>query len=252
MEGEDRTMSGEDRTLSEQNRTLSTVLITGANRGIGLELVRQYAAAGWMVVATCREPASARELHGMARERPGMIEVLPLSVTEPEEIEALPGKLGDQPLHLLVNNAGLRPREASVLGSVDPAAFMEAMRVNALGALKVTEALLPNLQGGERPLVVMMSSSLGSLARNQEGGDYGYRAGKAAMNAVMRSLAVDLKPLGITVISLHPGWVRTRMGGSHARLSVEESVTAMRSVLDQVSPDDTGKFLRHDGREEPW
>jgi NAD(P)-dependent dehydrogenase (short-subunit alcohol dehydrogenase family) len=233
-------------------RTMSTVLITGANRGIGLELVRQYSAAGWVVVATCREPPSARELQDLATERPGRIEVLPLSVTEPREVEALPRKLGERPLHLLVNNAGLRPREASLLGSVDPAAFMEGINVNALGALKVTEALLPNLQGGENPLVVMMSSSLGSLARNQEGGDYGYRAGKAAMNAVMRSLAVDLKPLGITVISLHPGWVRTRMGGNHARLSVEESVEAMRSVLDRVSLEDTGKFLRYDGREEPW
>lgn len=231
---------------------MPTAFVTGANRGIGLELVRQYSDAGWMVVATCREPAAAQELQDLAAERPGRIEVLPLSVTEPREVEALPRKVGDQPLHLLVNNAGLRPREASVLGSVDSAAFMEAIQVNALGALKVTEALMPNLQGGENPLVVMMSSSLGSLARNQEGGDYGYRAGKAAMNAVMRSLAVDLKPLGITVISLHPGWVRTRMGGSHARLSVEESVTAMRSVLGRVSLADTGKFLRLDGREEPW
>jgi len=126
------------------------------------------------------------------------------------------------------------------------------MEVNALGALKVTEALLPNLRRAEEPLVVMMSSSLGSLARNEEGGDYAYRAGKAALYAVMRSLAADLKKDRIAVISLHPGWVRTDMGGDHARLSVEESVSAMRRVLDGVSFADTGRFLRWDGREEPW
>ncbi len=231
---------------------MPALLVTGANRGIGLELVRQYAAEGWSVLATCRHPDSAQDLQDLAAKDPDRVELLPLSVTEPGEIEALPRRLGDRPLHLLVNNAGLRPREASVLGSVDTASFMEAIQVNALGALKVTEALLPNLQRGEKPLVVMISSSLGSLARNEEGGDYGYRAGKAALNAVMRSLAVDLNPRGITVISIHPGWVRTRMGGSHARLSVEESVTAMRSVLGRVSLADTGKFLRLDGREEPW
>jgi NAD(P)-dependent dehydrogenase (short-subunit alcohol dehydrogenase family) len=231
---------------------MSTVLVTGANRGIGLGLVRHYAAAGWSVLATCRAPETARQLQALARERPGRVEILSLSVTEPGEVEDLGRTLNDRPLDLLVNNAGVRGKGASTLGSINPWSFLHAMEVNPLGALKVTEALLPNLRRAAEPLVVMMSSSLGSLTRNEEGGDYAYRASKAAMNAVMRSLAADLKKDRIAVISIHPGWVRTDMGGDHARLSVEESVSAMGRVLDGVSFADTGRFLRWDGREEPW
>jgi NAD(P)-dependent dehydrogenase (short-subunit alcohol dehydrogenase family) len=252
---------------------MPTVLVTGANRGIGLELGRQYAAAGWNVLATCRAPGRAAKLQELARAGTGSafagfeegwansgaaprptfkIEMLPLSVTDPEHIENLARDLDGRPLDLLLNNAGVRGDGAANLGSIDPGAFLHTIHVNTLGALKVTEALLPNLRRAEAPLVVMMSSSLGSLARNEEGGDYAYRASKAAMNAVMRSLAADLKPQGIAVVALHPGWVRTDMGGRHARLSVEESVAALRQVLERVTFADTGRFLRWDGREEPW
>ena len=231
---------------------MPAVLITGSNRGIGLGLARLYAREGWSVLAACRGPGEALELGRLAEEHPGRVEILPLSVTEWDTVAKLPRVLDGRPLDLLVNNAGVRGLEAYGLGSLGVSAFMEAVRVNALGALKVTEALVPSLERAASPLVVMMSCSRGSLARNRDGGDYAYRASKAAMNAIMRSLAADLRANGITVIALHPGWVRTDMGGSGAPLSVEESVWAIRNVLGRVRPEDTGKFLRFDGREEPW
>jgi NAD(P)-dependent dehydrogenase (short-subunit alcohol dehydrogenase family) len=236
----------------KQERTLPEALITGANRGIGLEFARQLLNEDWSVVATCRHPEGARELEGLRRRFPDSCEVRPLSVTDWEGITALAGDLRGRSLRLLLNNAGTRPMEAYSLGEIDPDAFMEAVRVNALGALKVTEAFVPHLTAAAESVVAMVSSNLGSIARNEAGGDYAYRASKAAMNAVMRSLAMDLKGRGITVISLHPGWVRTRMGGDHARLSVSESVAGMREVLSRISLRDSGRFLRYDGFEEAW
>ena len=155
-------------------------------------------------------------------------------------------------IDLLVNNAGVRRMDAYHLGEIQQEAFLDSMNVNAFGALKVAEAFLPHLALADAPLLVMMSSALGSISKNEDGGDYSYRASKAAMNAVMRSLAVDLRDMGITVISLHPGWVRTEMGGEEAPLSTGESVSAIRRVLQSVGLRDSGRFLRFDGTEEPW
>jgi len=244
------------RSPEAANRNRETILhealITGANRGIGLEFARQLLHEDWSVVATCRQPEGAGELERLHRRFPDSCEVRRLSVTDWGGIAALAGELRGRSLRLLLNNAGIRPMETRSLGEIDPDAFMETVRVNTLGALKVTEAFLPHLGAAAESVVAMVSSNLGSIARNEAGGDYAYRASKAAMNAVMRSLAMDLKERGITVLSLHPGWVRTRMGGDHARLSVTESVAGMRDVLSGISLQDSGRFLRYDGFEETW
>lgn len=231
---------------------MPTTLITGANRGLGLELARQYSREGWTVLATCRDPEKARGLRELRGERPEQVEVHPLEVTDPESIQALSSRLGDVSVDLLLNNAGVRRMDAYHLGSVSSEGFMHSMEVNVLGALKVAEAFLPHLERAPDPLLVMVSSNLGSLGRNNGGGDYSYGPSKAALNHVTRSLAHDLESRGITVVALHPGWVRTDMGGDHARLGVDESVGMIREVLSRVSRDDTGRFLRYDGHEEVW
>ena len=229
-----------------------TLLITGANRGIGLELTRQYLHDGWRVVATCRNPEEATELKTLVGGFPERAELHPLSVTKLGEIEMLADRLKGQAMDMVLNNAGVRRMDAFHLGEIAPDAFLNSVEVNALGPLKVAEAFIPHLAAAENPLLVMVSSSLGSIAKNLQGGDYAYRASKAALNAVMRSLAADLKDRGITVVSLHPGWVRTDMGGGEAPLSVEESGKAVREVLAAVQAEDSGRFLRFDGHDEPW
>ncbi len=231
---------------------MPTLFLTGANRGIGLELTRAYLEDGWRVLATCREPGKAQDLNKLVREFPDQARVFPLSVTDWPGIKELAGVLDGEAIDLLINNAGIRRMDAYHLGSVDPEAFIRSVEVNALGALKVSEAFRPHLGRGESPLLVMMSSSLGSITKNRQGADYAYRASKAAMNAVMRSLAMDLREAGIAVISMHPGWVRTDMGGAGAPLSSRESARAIQGVLGSVTLEDTGRFLRFDGNEDPF
>ena len=231
---------------------MPTTLITGANRGLGLELARQYSREGWTVLATCRNPEKARELRELRGERPEQMEIHPLDVRDREGIRALARRLDEVAVDLLLNNAGVRRMDAYYLGSVSREGFMHSMEVNVLGALKVAEAFLPHLERAPNPLLVMVSSNLGSLGRNNGGGDYSYGSSKAALNHVTRSLAHDLESRGITVVALHPGWVRTDMGGEEARLGVGESVEMIRDVLSTVSRDDSGTFLRYDGKEEVW
>lgn len=231
---------------------MPTLFITGANRGIGLELTRLYLEKGWSVLATCRDPQSAPELESLAQTHPKQLEVHALSVTDYGGVSRLAERLQGRSVDLLINNAGVRRMDGYHLGKVDPEAFRDSMEVNVLGALKVSEAFLPHLGGGEEPLLVMVSSSLGSIEKNLQGGDYAYRASKAALNAVMRSMAADLREKGVRVISLHPGWVRTGMGGGKAPLSPQESARAMAQVLEALGPEDTGRFLRFDGQEELW
>jgi len=229
-----------------------TLFVTGANRGIGLALTRRYVENGWTAIATCRNPEEAQDLQDLASSAPERVEVYPLSVTDWGGIRNLAERLSGRPIDMLVNNAGVRRMNAYHLGDIDVDGFMRSVEVNALGALKVSEAFRPHLARSKNALLVMMSSSLGSIAKNRQGGDYSYRASKAAMNAVMRSLAVDLNGDGTTVVSVHPGWVRTDMGGRQASLSPEESAAAIQRVLEGVTPDNTGSFLRYDGREDPF
>ena len=222
----------------------SDVLITGANRGIGLELARQLAARGDRVIATCRNPAEAPELAALD------VRVEPLDVSDPESIAELARRI-DSKLDILINNAGVGVRGGS-LGEFDYERFERFFAVNTLGALRVTEALIPHLRRGDRRVVASMTSRMGSIADNTSGGSYEYRASKAALNMVNRSLSVDLRPEGFICLVLHPGWVQTEMGGSSAPLTTHDSVAGLLRVVDSADADYNGGFYDQSGHLLPW
>jgi NAD(P)-dependent dehydrogenase (short-subunit alcohol dehydrogenase family) len=228
------------------------VLLTGANRGIGLEMVRQYASAGWRVYACCRQPERAVELNGLARSSAGRVSVHPLDVTSPVQIAALPAILGAQPLDLLINNAGVYGQDDASFGNTDVRAWLEAFHVNAVAPLKIMEALVEPVARSRRRVMACVSSKMGSMADNRSGGSYVYRSSKAALNAVVTSAAIDLRHRGITVVALNPGWVKTDMGGPNAEITVAESVDALRALLDRLGPADSGRFIDVDGTTIPW
>lgn len=232
---------------------MPSALITGSNRGLGLEWVRQLAADGWRVHATCRYPDEADELRQLAQVRRN-ISVHRLDVTHPPEIAALARSLRQDSIDLLVNNAGVyfERWDRDPLGSIDYTAWEETFRVNTLGAVRVTEALLEPLARSERKLVLAISSHMGSIAEIGNGRNYAYRSSKTALNAAMKGIALELKPRGVGVLLLHPGWVNTRMGGADAPHRPEESVRGMRRLADGFHPAYSGRFFRYDGSEIPW
>jgi NAD(P)-dependent dehydrogenase (short-subunit alcohol dehydrogenase family) len=227
-----------------------TVLITGANRGLGLEFARQYHAAGWKVIATAREPEEATDLKALGEG----VRIVPLDVTRPDSVSALATSLDKQPVDLLINNAGqgvgLEPRRSLADVKIDE--FERVMQVNALGPVRVTQALLPNLRIGKGKMIVGITSGLGSIAGNDQGGWYGYRESKAALDMFIRNLAAELKGEGFICIAMNPGWVKTDMGGPNAPLTPEESISGVRKVLERLKPEDTGKFWSYDGTHLPW
>ncbi|WP_166254572.1 SDR family oxidoreductase [Marinobacter salicampi] len=220
---------------------MTTVLITGANRGIGLELARHYAREEWSVIGVCRQ--SSEDLDSLAKE---VIE--DIDITKADNIQRLSDRLGDQVLDLLINNAGLLQDEQ--LGSIDLDSIRRQMEVNAYGPLRVTEALLPNLGSGSK--IANITSRMGSIADNDSGGRYGYRASKAALNAFGRSLAMDLKPRGIAVAQLHPGYVKTRMVNFGGIITPEEAALGLARRIEALSLDNTGSFWHSNGDELPW
>ncbi|HKE44948.1 MAG TPA: SDR family oxidoreductase [Steroidobacteraceae bacterium] len=231
---------------------MSAVLITSASRGIGLEFVRQYAEDGWRVFAACRDPATAAKLEPIARAAKGSVEVLKMDVTDAEGVRRAAKQLGEQPIDVLVNSAGIMGGGGQRLGDMDYAAWSEVLDVNTLGPMRVTEAFIDHVRRSPRKTVVTITSGMGSLADNTSGGWIAYRSSKAAVNMVMRSLALDLKSRGIICVVLNPGWVKTDMGGPNANITPQKSVSNMRRVIDKLSAADSGKFLHHDGSEYPW
>jgi NAD(P)-dependent dehydrogenase (short-subunit alcohol dehydrogenase family) len=229
--------------------TARTVLITGANRGLGLEFSKQYRAAGWKVIATARRPEEAADLKALGEG----VRIVTLDVTRPESVAALAATLAKTPIDLLINNAGQGVGlEPGALGALKIDDFERVMQVNAIGPVRVTQALLPSLRAGKGKVIVGISSGLGSLEWNRSGGYYGYRESKVALEMFMRRLAAELKGEGFICIALDPGWVKTDMGGPNAPLTPPESVAGMRKVLDGLKPEDTGKFWSHDGTLDPW
>jgi NAD(P)-dependent dehydrogenase (short-subunit alcohol dehydrogenase family) len=222
-----------------------TVLITGANRGLGLEFARQYAADGWHVIGTARKPAAATELNGLD------VQVVALDVADPESVAALASALDGQPIDLLINNAGIFPRVNS-LAEADFEDVARTYAVNTIGPMRVTRALLPNLKRGTARQVVSITSGLGSIANNTGGRYYGYRESKAALNMFTRTLAAELAGDGFTCVVLSPGWVRTDMGGPNANLSPEQSIAGMRSVIEKLTPGDNGTYRNWNGETLPW
>ena len=230
-----------------------TTLITGANRGIGLELARQYAVDGWRVLACCRQPEKAEALSKLATEHPESMLVQALDVTDPEQIGNLAALLANESIDVLINNAGYYPdSDSKGFGHTDYEEWAQAFRINAMAPLKMAEAFVSNVARSQLRIIATLSSKMGSMADNTSGGSYQYRSSKAAVNMVNKSLSHDLKGEGITTVVFHPGWVQTDMGGPNALITVEQSVTGIRKVIGQLTPADSGKFFAYDGQEIAW
>jgi NAD(P)-dependent dehydrogenase (short-subunit alcohol dehydrogenase family) len=242
---------------------MSTVLITGANRGVGLALARQYAAEGNQVIACCRDPQKADALKEIAAGAGGRVRVLPLEVTDEASIAALKRSLGSEPIDILINNAAINgtPKEQTA-SRIDGENYMNTMRVNALGPMLISQALLENLKRGKEKRLVAISSAYGSVSIDwpktvNAHERYAYRASKAALNSGMRALSRDWKDEGILVAILDPGWVRTDMGGkgalaSSTSISAEESAKGIIDRVSRLSPETSGAFMRFWGDPIPW
>jgi NAD(P)-dependent dehydrogenase (short-subunit alcohol dehydrogenase family) len=230
---------------------MPSALITGANRGLGLEFARQYAANGWQVYAACRDPNSASELRRLA-DASGKVRILGLDVTDPASVERAATELDGQPIDLLLNNAGVGGARGQTIGNIDYEAWAQVLDVNTMGPMRVSEAFVDHVARSERKLIVTLTSGMGSIADNTSGGSIAYRSSKAAVNMVMRSLAIDLAPRGIVCVVVNPGWVQTDMGGTHATLTPAQSVTKLRSLIDTLGPAQSGKFFNYNGREYAW
>jgi NAD(P)-dependent dehydrogenase (short-subunit alcohol dehydrogenase family) len=231
---------------------MPAVLITGASRGLGFELAKQYAVEGWMVIACCRKPEDAIALKKLAPSARDMVSVVAMDVADNDTVRNAALTLKDVVVDILINSAGIAGVPQQSTGKIDYASWARVLDVNTMGPLRVLEAFTDNLARSERRLVVTITSGMGSLADNTSGGSIAYRSSKAAVNMVMRSAAIDLAPRGITCVLINPGWVKTDMGGPDATLSPQQSVSAMRRLIETLGPNDSGKFYNYDGREYPW
>lgn len=233
--------------------TFKNVLVTGGNRGIGLEYVKQFVSAGYKVFATTRSLDSP-DLNALAQSNPGKVEVKQLDVTDMESIAALAKSLENVPLEIVVNNAGYLT--TNDLNTVTPTQMVDEFKINALGPLFVSRALLPNVRlaksMGGNCKIVHITSRMGSISDNGSGGYYAYRASKSALNSITKSLAVDLEQEGITVLLLHPGYIKTRMTGGKGEMEADESVSRQMKVIEKATIQDAGKFFHRDGQVIPW
>jgi len=216
---------------------MPTILITGANRGLGLEFARQYASDGWDVIATARQ--SSPELDALG---------LRVATLDQSDADAVAGFAIDGPLDLFIANAGTN-HPMSTDGAENARDWQAMMMVNAIAPYQLGRALLPRMADGGK--MVAISSGMGSIGDNK-GGWVPYRTSKAALNMAWTSLALDARKQSVTCVLVSPGWVKTRMGGAGAEITAEESVSAIRALIDGLTLDDSGKFLRRNGSELPW
>ncbi len=230
---------------------MPTVLITGANRGIGLALARGYLADGWRVHACCRHPDKAKDLKALQPDAGDRLAVYRLDVTDGLKVASLARELAEEAIDLLINNAGISgPRGG--FGETDYDRWQPVIGVNTFAPLRMAERFVEQVARSERKLIVNISSKMGSIAANVSSDSIIYRASKAALNQVSKSLSVALAPRGITVILFHPGWVSTDMGGSEAPVTPEDSAAGIRAVIARATPADNGRFFNYDGEELPW
>jgi NAD(P)-dependent dehydrogenase (short-subunit alcohol dehydrogenase family) len=227
---------------------MPTVLITGANRGLGLEFAKQYAADGWSVIATCRNPIGVGELGKIE----GDIAVYGLDVLSEPSIARFVKDLDGRPVDVLINNAGVygpKPVKAADAALAD---WTPVMQTNAMAPLFVARALLANVEAGERKQIVNISSIMASIEQGSGAGEYIYRSSKAALNMVMACYAEEIVDTGVTVTMFHPGWVQTDMGGPSATLTPTQSILYLRASIEKLSFADSGKFFNYDGTPLPW
>jgi NAD(P)-dependent dehydrogenase (short-subunit alcohol dehydrogenase family) len=229
---------------------MSTVLVTGASRGLGLEFCRQYAAEGWEVLACCRNPDT---LAGKLADLSSQVRIFPLDVADFSQIDNLAAQLRDTSIDVLINNAGIyRDNSQHGFGQLDYAAWTQSLVVNTQAPVKMAEAFLPHLKRGDKKLLVSISSQMGSIADNSSGGSLFYRTSKTALNAAMKNLALEFEDQQIGVLTLHPGWVKTDMGGPNALIDARTSITGMRQVIAGFTAARSGGFFKYDGSTLPW
>ena len=230
---------------------MKNILITGANRGLGLGFAKKCLKKNVHVLATVRDIKGSKELLALKERFPDNLEIFELDLLKKKAGYTLANFLGDRPIDILINNAGVGSTNQH-LEAVSPKPWLEVLKVNLIAPLMVTQSIVDNVKKGSDKKIYFLSSQLGSIADNTSGGMYIYRSSKTGLNQVIKSLSVDLKPQGITVVSLHPGWVKTDMGGPNAPVSIDESIEGMTQVIHTTDIKDTGRFLNYDGKELPW
>jgi len=231
---------------------MKTVLVTGANRGLGLEFCQQYAQTDWNVIAACRSVSNAAALNQLA-EKYSNIQIVALDVSNHSQIDDLALGLANDPIDLLISNAGVYGDSAGHgFGATDYDDWRYTLEVNVLSGIKLAEAFKGSLAKSKQGLFVAISSLMGSVADNGSGGSILYRSSKAALNAAMKSLSFDIQSEGVGVLIFHPGWVRTDMGGPNGLCDVNESIAGMREQIEKFDMQQTGQFIKYDGSKMPW
>lgn len=228
------------------------ILVTGANRGIGLEMVKVAVSKQWQVKACCRNPHVADKLTEVARMSGGLVSVHTLDITDKAQIQALAYELRGEVIDILINNAGVYGSMDHQFGNVDEDNWLETFKVNTIGPLNMAEAFVENIALSNKKMIATVSSKMASMSDNTSGGSYIYRSSKAALNAVVKSMSIDLAPKGICCVLLHPGWVKTDMGGPHAEITTRESVKQIFNTLEKATLDDAGSFYEIDGSIIDW
>jgi len=230
--------------MTREPSNCGTALVTGANRGLGLEYCRQLVANRWRVLAATRHPEAATGLQSLAKANAGQLRILKLDVVNEDEVQRLGSELRDQPLDLLINNAGTFGPEGS------PGGMRYILEVNLLAPFRLTVTLAPSLRLAPRPVVIMVSSDLGSIGNNRMGQSHAYRTSKAGLNMLVRSIANEWRDL--IIVAMAPGWCKTELGGQEAPIEPEDSVRAQLETFIRLSASDSGRFLDRFGAEVAW
>jgi NAD(P)-dependent dehydrogenase (short-subunit alcohol dehydrogenase family) len=228
---------------------MQTVLISGANRGIGLHLARHFLKSGWQVIATCRKPDKAVDLTALAGPQ---LRILPLDVTDARSVLAVVAALDGQPVDVLINNAGIMGPGQQGVRSTDCEGFLQTLAVNAVAPLRVSAALLPNLKATRRPRIVTISSQMGAFGLDMGPGHIAYSSSKSAVSKVMQLMAKELADEGVIVCPVHPGWVKTDMGGPNAQVDPADCAAGLFTLIDGLQLQHSGRFWTWQGQEHVW
>ncbi|MFT5521333.1 MAG: NAD(P)-dependent dehydrogenase (short-subunit alcohol dehydrogenase family) [Enterobacterales bacterium] len=233
-------------TKHVQADSTETVLITGANRGIGLALVKKFKKEGYSIIASARKPSKSIELNSLG------VRVEQLDVTDPESVKKMAERLKGIKIDVLINNAGILGNDSPKFKDLDIERIALTLNVNSLGPIRVTQALLPQLSLSNKKLVANIGSDMGSITNNSSGGLMGYRASKTALNSFVKSLSIRLARQGFTFVALHPGWVVTDMSNGSGNFTSTESANNLFNVITQLTTKDNGKFYNYNGEPLPW
>ena len=230
---------------------MARILITGANRGLGLEFVERYLESGDNVMASYRNEDNSFDLIKMSNERSNL-RLLQLDVSSNKSLNSFAENLGDSPIDIFINNAGVYGPRNSSFGNVDEENWIPAIKINAIAPILLTQLIIKNIKSGADKKLIFITSKMGSIDDNKGGGAYVYRSSKTALNAVVKSLSVDLENEGIVVALIHPGWVKTDMGGPNAIIDKDTSVRGMTEVISNLNISSTGNFYNYDGSIITW